>query len=146
MGQEFRSEEGAKDMAGGVGTGAEFLMLRFQGMAESIAPMCSLLLTNLARIYRIPVGSGPDPKARRKETRLLIVATSSGRLFLNGLLASIARLRFTGTRNLTRDSTSPGKRGHFYFARMGTFLLCLDTCPHAACETDLEDPGGLTSS
>src|SRR5271165_4351601 len=127
MGQEFRSEEGAKDMAGGVGTGAEFLMLRFQGMAESIAPMCSLLLTNLARIYRIPVGSGPGPKARRKETRLLIVATSSGRLFLNGLLASIARLRFTGTRNLTCDSKSPGKRGHFYFASRGTFLLCLDS-------------------
>ncbi len=99
-------------MASGVGTGAEFLMLRFQGMAESIAPICSLPLTNLARIYRIPVGSGPGPKARRKETRLLIVATSSGRLFLNGLLASIARLRFTGTRN----STSPGKRGHFYSA------------------------------
>ena len=118
-------------MASGVGTGAEFLMLRFQGMAESIAPMCSLLLTNLARIYRIPVGSGPGPKARRKETRLLIVATSSGRLFLNGLLASIARLRFTGTRNLTRDSTSPGKRGHFYFASEGTFLLCLDTLRHA---------------
>jgi hypothetical protein len=33
---------------------------------------------------------------------------------------------FTGTRNLTRDSTSPGKRGHFYFASRGTFLLCLD--------------------
>ena len=121
-------------MAGGVGTGAEFLMPRFQGMAESIAPMCSLLLTNPARIYRIPVGSGPGPKARRKETRLLIVATSSGRLFLNGLLASIARLRFTGTHNLTRDSTSPGKRGHFYFARMGTFLLCLDSCVYLVAD------------
>ena len=51
----------------------------------------------------------------------LIVATSSGRLILNGLLASIARLRFTGTRNLTRNLTSKGKRGHFYF--------CLDKCP-----------------
>jgi hypothetical protein len=56
-------------------------MLRFQGMTESIAPMCSMLFANLARIYRFPVGSGPGPKARRKETRLLIVATSSGRLF-----------------------------------------------------------------
>ena len=65
-------------------------------------------------IYRIPVGSGPGPEARRKETGLPIVATSSGRLFLNGLLAGIAR--FSGTRNLTCNSTSPGKRGHFYFA------------------------------
>ena len=107
MGQEFRFEEGAQDMAGDVGAAAEVSMwevsmwevsmLRFQGMTESIAPMCSTLLTNLARIYRIPVGSGPGPEARRKETRLPIVATSSGRLFLNGLLASIARLRFTGT-------------------------------------------------
>jgi hypothetical protein len=113
-------------MASGVGTGAGSRLLRFQGMTESIAPMCSTLLTNLARIYRYPVGSGPGPEARRKETRLPIVATSSGRLFLNGLLASIARLRFTGTRNLTCNFTSPGKRGHFYFASEGTFLLCLD--------------------
>jgi hypothetical protein len=127
MGQEFRFEEGAKDMASGVGTGAGISTLRFQGMTESIAPMWATLLTNLARIYRIPVGSGPGSEARRKETRLLIVATSSDRLFLNGLLASIARLRFTGTRNLTCNSKSPGKRGRFYFARRGTFLLCLET-------------------
>jgi hypothetical protein len=88
MGQEFRFEERAQDMAGDVGAAAEVSMwevsmLRFQGMTESIAPMCSTLLTNLARIYRIPVGSGPGPEARRKETRLPIVATSSGRLFLD---------------------------------------------------------------
>ena len=126
MGQEFRLEERAKDMAGDIGAAAEVSMLRFQGMAESIAPMCAKPPANLARIYRFPVGSGPGPEARRKETRLLIVATSSDRLFLNGLLASIARLRFTGTRNLTCNSISPGKRGHFYFASRGTFLLCLD--------------------
>jgi hypothetical protein len=57
--------------------------------------------------YRIPVGAGPDSKARRKQTRLLIVATSSDRLFLNGLLASIARLRFTGIRNLTCTFHTP---------------------------------------
>jgi hypothetical protein len=40
----------------------------------------------------------PQPKGRAGSFHaLLIVATSSGRLFLNGLLASIARLRFTGT-------------------------------------------------
>jgi len=84
-------------MASGVGTAADLSTLRFQGMTESIAPMCSTLLTNLARIHRFPVGSGPGSEARRKETRLLIVATSSDRLFLNGLVATRARLRFTGT-------------------------------------------------
>ena len=91
-------------------------MLRFQGMTESIAPMCSMLFANLARIYRFPVGSGPGPKARRKGTRLLIVATSSDRLFLNGLVATRARLRFTGTRNLTCTFHKPRQKG--------TFLLC----------------------
>jgi hypothetical protein len=67
-------------------------------------------------VSRFPVGSGPDPKARRKQTRLLIVATSSDRLFLSGLLASIARLRFTGTRNLTCLFLS--------LRQKGTFLLC----------------------
>ena len=44
----------------------------------------------------------PRPKGRAGSFRaLLIVATSSDRLFLNGLLASIARLRFTGTPILT---------------------------------------------
>jgi hypothetical protein len=57
--------------------------LAFLRHAESKAPMCSTLLKNLARIYRIPVGSGPDHEARRKETRLPIVAMSSGRLFLD---------------------------------------------------------------
>ena len=33
--------------------------------------------------YRFPDGSGPSHKARRKKTRLPIVATSSGRLFLD---------------------------------------------------------------
>src|SRR5260370_25199919 len=133
MGQEFRFEEGAKDLASGVGAGAEVSMLRFQGMTESIAPMCSTFLANLAR--RTAFRSGPDQviKARRKETRLPIVAMSSGRLFLNGLLASIARLRFTGTRNLTCNSAGPGEKGtfllcphggHFYFALTGpTFSL-----------------------
>ena len=82
MGQELRSEKGAEDMAGGIAAGAA-LGLRFQGMTESVAPMGPTLLTNLARIYRVPVGSGPGFKARRKKTRLPIVATSSGRLFLD---------------------------------------------------------------
>jgi hypothetical protein len=40
----------------------------------------------------------PRPKGRAGSFHaLLIVATSSDRLFLNGLLASIAHLRFTGS-------------------------------------------------
>jgi hypothetical protein len=40
----------------------------------------------------------PQPKGRAGSLHaLLIVATSSDRLFLNGVLASRARLRFTGT-------------------------------------------------
>src|ERR1700722_19683588 len=101
MGQELRFEEGAKDMASGVGPERRCRCCVFKGMTESIAPMCSMLSAKPARIYRFPVGSGPDPKARRKETRLPVRATSSGRLFLDRLLASMARLRFTDIRNLT---------------------------------------------
>jgi hypothetical protein len=66
-------------------------------MAESIAPMCCQTLKTRAEAPR----SGrvrPQPKGRAGSFHvLLIVATSSDRLFLNGVLASIARLRFTGT-------------------------------------------------
>src|ERR1700688_287038 len=122
MGQEFRFEEGAQDMAGDVGGAAgvsmwevsmwEVSMLRFQGMTESIAPMCSTLLTNLARIYRIPVGSGPGPEARRKETRLPIVATSSGRLFLD----RVARQHCPSPLHRHTQFHKPRQKG--------TFLLC----------------------
>ena len=122
-------------MAGDVGAAAEVSMwevsmwevsiLRFQGMTESIAPMCSTLLTNLARIYRIPVGSGPGPEARRKETRLPIVATSSGRLFLD----RVARQHCPSPLHRHAQTTTPPRTtrqkpdistlqgiGHFYFA------------------------------
>src|ERR1700692_1939722 len=125
MGQEFRFEEGAKDMASGVGTGAGLSTLRFQGMTESIAPMCSTHLTNLARIYRIPVGSGPGPKARRKETRLPIVAMSSGRLFLDRVARQHCpsplhrhpqfNMHFSQAPAKGDISTLPAG-GHFYFA------------------------------
>ena len=91
--------------------------LRFQGMAESTAPMCRPIQPGPK--HRFPVGSGPDSKAGRKITRLPIVAMSSDRLFLNGLLARIARLRFTGRRTLTRIPITSRQKG--------TFLLCLDS-------------------
>jgi hypothetical protein len=131
MGQEFRFEEGAQDMAGDVGAAAEVSMwevsmwevsmwevsiLRFQGMTESIAPMCSTLLTNLARIYRIPVGSGPGPEARRKETRLPIVATSSGRLFLDRVARQHCPSPLHRHTQFNMQFHKPRQKG--------TFLLC----------------------
>jgi len=75
--------------------------------------------------YRFPAGSGPGYKARRKETRLLIVATSSGRLFLDrvGRHQSPSPLHRHPQFNMHSSqasakgdiSTLPA-RGHFYFA------------------------------
>src|ERR1700722_7472246 len=116
MEQELRFEKGAKDMASGVGSGANLPTLRFQGMTESIAPMCSTLLTNLARIYRIPVGSGPGPEARRKETRLPIVATSSGRLFLDRVARQHCPSPLHRHTQFNMQFHKPRQKG--------TFLLC----------------------
>jgi acyl-CoA synthetase (AMP-forming)/AMP-acid ligase II len=49
-------------MAGGVKAGAA-PEVRFQGMAESIAPMCFQLLTDLARLTAFR--SGPDQVLKR---------------------------------------------------------------------------------
>ena len=66
-----------------------------------------------------PVGRPPMPgKGRdgRNYAPCSSSAMSSGRLFLDGLLASRARLRFTGNRRLTCTSQR--------LWRKGTFLLC----------------------
>jgi hypothetical protein len=69
-------------MAGGVRAGAasEVAFARHDGICHSdvFATSCKP-----GPAYRFPVGPGPGHKTRRKETRLLIVATSSGRLFLD---------------------------------------------------------------
>jgi hypothetical protein len=73
--------------------------------------------------------SAPSPgkRTRREDHALLIVRDEFRTGYsLIGLLASIARLRFTGTRRLTCTLRGSRRRGHFYFARKGTFLLCLD--------------------
>ena len=49
----------------------------------------------------------------------LIVQMSSGRLFLDGVLASIARLCFTGTARVTLVFWMQPETGHFYFAPIG---------------------------
>jgi hypothetical protein len=57
--------------------------------------------------------SGNDECGQRSSH---LSAMSSGRLFLEGLVATRAPLRFTGTRRLTRIFQSPQQKG--------TFLLC----------------------
>jgi len=71
-------------------------IVRFFRHGGICRPMCSCFK---AWTEVPPSGRGRPRLLRthRKFYALLIVATSSGRLFLNGLLASVARLRFTGT-------------------------------------------------
>src|SRR5271168_1711573 len=82
MEQELRFEKGAEDMASGVRAGAapEGAFSRHGGICRSDVSITS---SKPGPAYRFPAGSGPGHKARRKETRLLIVATSSDRLFLD---------------------------------------------------------------
>ena len=62
---------------------------------------------------------GPGKRTRREDHALLIVRDEFRTGYsLIGLLASIARLRFTGTRRLTRTPWKPRQKA--------TFLLCLD--------------------
>src|SRR5260370_31130534 len=101
----------------------------FSGMSESIAPICSTLRANLAR--RTAFRSGPDQvikRAGRKHAYSSSRRVPAGYSSI-GLLASIARLRFTGTARLTRIPPALVKTGHFYFAETRTFLLSLNTIP-----------------
>ena len=75
------------------------LRMRLGGMTESIGPMCRHIFLPPGP-SRFPVGWMPGYKTRRKERALPIV--------LDGALASVARLRFTGTINLKR-LPEPGK-------------------------------------
>jgi len=82
--------------------------------------------------YRVPVGSGPGHEARRKETRLLIVATSSGRLFLDRVArqhcpSPLHRHGQTNTTSLQppskQDISTLQRIGHFYFALTQAALI-----------------------
>jgi hypothetical protein len=59
-------------------------------------------LVNLGRSTAFRSDPGQAIVRAGRKHALPIVAMSSGRLFLNGLLASIARLRFTGIFRLKR--------------------------------------------
>jgi len=124
MGQEFRFEEGAEDMASVVKAvpAPEAAFSRHGGIYRS-----DVFITSCkpGPAYRFPTGSGPGHKARRKETRLLIVATSSGRLFLDRVgrhqspspLHRHTQLNTYFSKAQAKDdiSTLPAGR-HFYFA------------------------------
>jgi hypothetical protein len=72
------------------------LRMRFLGMAESIAPMCYHFFLPLARCPAFRSGRYQGIGHAGKNMPCPSSAMSSGRLFLDGLLASIAHLRFTG--------------------------------------------------
>jgi hypothetical protein len=70
--------------------------VRFLRHGGICRPMCS----SSKAWTEVPLSGRGRPRllrTHRKFYALLIVATSSDRLFLSGLLASRARLRFTGT-------------------------------------------------
>jgi hypothetical protein len=68
----------------------------------------SLLLVNLGQSAAIRSGPGQAIGRAGRNTPCPSSAMSSGRLFLDGVLASIARLRFTGSTRLKR--LSPRKK------------------------------------
>jgi hypothetical protein len=71
------------------------LRMRFSGMTESIGPMCHYIFLPLARCPAFRSGRCQGIGQAGKHMPCPSSAMSSGWLFLNGLLASIARLRFT---------------------------------------------------
>jgi hypothetical protein len=94
--------------------------MRFQGRAESIGPMWFQTKTkSWGRDQPPPAGR---PRAQAKErvgrTHALLIVRDEFRTgySLIGLLASRARLRFTGARRLTCSPQRPRLKG--------TFLLC----------------------
>jgi hypothetical protein len=111
-------------MASGVRVGAEteVAFSRHGGICRSDE---FISLCKPGPAYRFPAGSGPGHQARRKETRLLIVATSSGRLFLDRVgrhqspsplhRPSQFNMRFSQAPVIGDISTLPAG-GHFYFA------------------------------
>jgi hypothetical protein len=70
-------------------------------MTESIGPMCPHFFLPPVRYPASRSGRCQGIGQAGKHMPCPSSAMSSGRLFLDGLLASIARLRFTGTVSIT---------------------------------------------
>ena len=125
MEQEFRFEKGAEGMASGVGPERSFdvAFSRHDGIYRSDVELRFLQTWPGFTAFR----PGPDQvlkRAGRKHAYPLSQRVPAG-YSSNGLLASIARLRFTGIRNLTCTFHKPRQKGdistlpaggHFYFA------------------------------
>jgi len=72
----------------------------FEGMKE-LSLRCVVTAGKPGPGHRLPfVGPEPSCRTRQEEHALSIIPISSGRLFLSGVLASIARFRFTDTASI----------------------------------------------
>jgi hypothetical protein len=95
--------------------------MRFSGMAESIGPIWSPYQNpaDLRAGRRLPL-VGPRASLQGRDGRIAPYpwsTMSSGRLFSIGLIASIARLRFTGVVGITRAAFPAGQNRTFLFCR-----------------------------
>jgi len=114
--KNFDLKKGPKIMAGGLSAGAETRGCVFKAWRNLSLRCVSHLPTNLARLTAFR--PGPDQVLRRAGRKHAY--SSSRRVPAGyssiGLVATIARLRFTGTRTLTCTFHKPRQKG--------TFLLC----------------------
>ena len=95
---------------------------RFPGRRQKLAAPCPRSRAPLVFATQ-PSGPSPSYRTRRKERALPIVHDEFRRLFLEGLLASIALLRFTG-----HDQHKPiaGSSGTIYHRTVSSVLtVCL---------------------
>ena len=95
---------------------------RFPGRRQKLAAPCPRSRAPLVFATQ-PSGPSPSYRTRRKERALPIVHDEFRRLFLAGLLASIALLRFTG-----HDQHKPiaGSSGTIYHRTVSSVLtVCL---------------------
>src|SRR5262245_21966158 len=97
-------------------------------MAESIGPMWSISNQTWGRDRAASRQAGPVPgkRTRREDHALLIVRDEFRPAIPRSGWSPPEPVSATGEADYHALSRGPGKRGHFYFARKGTFLLCLD--------------------
>ena|SRR5437588_4797188 len=99
----------------------------FRAVGESLRQPCPRIRSPLAFASR-PSGPSPSYRTRRKERALPIVHDEFRRLFLEGSLASVALLRFTG-----HDQHKPiaGSNGTIYHRAVASVLtVCLSSGVH----------------
>lgn len=96
---------------------------RFPGRRRKLAAACLRSRPPLDFFAIRPSGPSPSYSARRKERALPIVHDEFRRLFLEGALASVALLRFTGH---DQDKSIASPNGTIYHRTVTSVLtLCL---------------------